>query len=200
MSAVEKLLADRPRADAQRNVQRLVEAAREAVVEVGTAVTAHEIARRAGVGIGTFYRRLPSLKALLEAVLADTLAEIVELADDAMRDDDPWRGFSAFAAEYVRLRAASCGINDVLGSDRSLDLSVLLAELRDRLRRIVERAQAAGAMRADVTWQDVAFLLAGILIDGHTIGLTVGDAQWSRSLPVLLDGLRTPAPQRSGRA
>jgi AcrR family transcriptional regulator len=76
MTAVEALLdGGHPRADAQRNVERLVAAARTAIAEAGTGVTAHEIARRAGVGVGTFYRRAGSREALVAAVLAELIAD-----------------------------------------------------------------------------------------------------------------------------
>nr|WP_079320063.1 helix-turn-helix domain-containing protein [Microbispora sp. GKU 823] len=78
-----------PRADARRNMERLVEAARAAVAEIGVEVTAHEIARRAGVGIGTFYRRVSSREALLEAVLDEVLAEMADLAADAAATPTP---------------------------------------------------------------------------------------------------------------
>ncbi|WAL63728.1 helix-turn-helix domain containing protein [Amycolatopsis cynarae] len=190
MSAVERLLAaDSPRADARRNMQRLVDAARAAIAEVGVDVTAHEIARRAGVGIGTFYRRLPSREALLEAVLDDLLAEMTGLADRAMTEPDPWRGFRTFAEDYVRLRATSCGINDALGGC-PLNLDGPLARVRERLSALVRRAQDAGVFRADVTWQDVAFLLAGVLPGDHTLGLPAPEGQWRRTLGIALDGLR----------
>jgi AcrR family transcriptional regulator len=190
VSAVERLVAaDNARADAQRNMRRLVEAARTAVAEVGVDVTAHEIARRAGVGIGTFYRRLPSREALLEAVLADTIDEMVEMADQALSNPDAWQGFSAFAEIYVRLRSVSCGINEALGVSH-LDLDASLARVRDRIRRLVERAQHAGSLRADVTWQDVAFLLAAVLPGDHTIGLRTPAEQWRQNLRITLDGLR----------
>lgn len=204
-SAVERLLAEgRPRADAERNVRRLVEAAREAVAEVGVDVTAHEIARRAGVGIGTFYRRVPSREVLLVAVLSDTIAEIVELAGRALADADPWQGFREFATAFIGLRAASCGINEALGGDSGLDLDGPLAELRLRIRLIVERAQGAGAMRADIAWPDVPFLLAAAMPGGHTIGLRADGDQWRRNLRVVLDGLQahssgaSPSPPEPG--
>jgi AcrR family transcriptional regulator len=196
-SAIDRLLADegrRPRADAQRNVVRLVSAARAAVAEVGVDVTAHEIAHRAGVGIGTFYRRVPSREALLEAVLAELLGDTVALADRALEDPDPWAGFCGFAAAFVRLRAASCGVNEALGDQCGLSLEPTLAQLRERIRRMVERAQAAGAIRPDVAWQDVPFLLAAVLPGDHTIGLHAGDQQWRRNLQVVLDGLCTTTP------
>ena len=199
-SAVERLLAAelgrKPRADAQRNVHRLVEAARTAIAEVGVDVTAHEIARRAGVGIGTFYRRLPSREVLLQAVLTDTVDEIVALAHDVLRDPDPWRGFCVFADEFVRLRAASCGINEALGGECPLEIDESLATLRDQFRQLVGRAQDAGAIRADIAWQDVPFLLSSVITADRTIGLQAEPEQWRRNLRIVLDGLggdRAPA-------
>lgn len=182
-----------PRADARRNVARLVEAARAAVAEVGVQVTAHEIARRAGVGVGTFYRRLPSREVLLAAVLAEVIDEMLSLAGECLRDPDPWRGFRRFATEYVQLRAASCGLNEALGEHRGLDLDPALAELRGHLERLVDRAVAAGAMRADVGWRDVAFVLASAVPEPRTIGLRAEPDQWRRGLDVILDGLAARA-------
>jgi len=193
VSAVDRLLDDgsgyRPRADARRNVERLVAAAREAAGEIGGEVTAHEIARRAGVGIGTFYRRVGSLEALLEAVLDEILQEIIAHADDGLADDDPWVGFTGFAASYIRLRNELCDINEALGG-----VDHARGDLRDRIRRLVERAQESGVMRRDVTWQDVAFLLVGAATADHTLGLHAGPEQWERNLQITLDGLRTDDP------
>ncbi|MBT2210983.1 MULTISPECIES: TetR/AcrR family transcriptional regulator [Actinomadura] len=193
-SAVDRLLDDgsgrRPRADARRNVERLVRAAREAAAEVGGEVTAHEIARRAGVGVGTFYRRVSTLELLLEAVLAEMVEEIVARGDEGLADPDPWAGFAGFAGDYIRLRNELCDINEAAGG--SLDHA--RSELRDRIRLLVERAQGAGAMRADVTWKDVAFLLVSVSTTAHTLGLRAGHRQWDRNLQVVLDGLRSPEP------
>ncbi|MDL4775157.1 hypothetical protein [Actinomadura xylanilytica] len=68
------------------------------------------------------------------------------------------------------------------------------SDLRDRIRLLVERAQSSGAMRMDVAWEDVAFLLTGVSTGNHTIGLHAGDRQWERNLQIMLDGLRTPVP------
>jgi len=193
-TTVDRLLVDasgrRPRADARRNVELLVEAARTAVAEVGVDVSAHEIARRAGVGVGTFYRRIPSLEVLLTMVLEEVLDEILETADQALKDPDPGSGLFVFATAYVRLRVESCGINDALGGSCGVALDQRLDELRARIRRLVERAQAAGIVRTDIAWQDVPFLLAAASTQGRTLGLQAGDQQWDRNLRIILDGLR----------
>ncbi|MCO5993756.1 TetR/AcrR family transcriptional regulator [Actinoallomurus rhizosphaericola] len=194
MDAVDRLLTSEtgraPRADARRNVERLVAAARAAVAEVGVDVTAHEIARRAGVGIGTFYRRVPSREALLAAVLADLLDEMLVIARRAVDDPDPWRGFTGFATAYVRLRAASCGLNAALGGECGLALDPQLARVREHIRLLVGHAKEAGVLREDVTWEDVAFLLASVTTADRTLGLPAGDEQWRRNLRIVLDGLR----------
>lgn len=192
--AVEQLLDDgsgrRPRADARRNVERLVVAARQAAV-VGGEITAHEIARRAGVGIGTFYRRVGTLEALLKAVLSEVLGEIVAKGEEGLANPDPWAGFTTFALSYIHLRNELCDVNKRLGD--VLDHS--RAELRDRIQLLVERAQQAGMMRTDVTWEDVAFLMVAASSAGpHTLGLHAGARQWDRNLHVILDGLRIPDP------
>lgn len=197
-SAVDRLLADksgrRPRADARRNLERLVEAARIAVAEVGVGVSAHAIAHRAGVGVGTFYRRIPSLQVLLETVLDEILDEIANVADQALKDPDPWHGFCVFAAAYVRLRSESCGVSQALGGACGDALAQRLADLRGCIRRLVERAQVVGDMRTDIVWQDVLFLLAAAATGEHTLGMQASDQQWERNLRIILDGLRPTPP------
>lgn len=197
-STVDRLLVDesgrRPRADARRNVERLVEAARVAVAETGVGVSAHEIARRAGVGVGTFYRRIPSLEALLEAVLEEILDEITHLAEQALEDPDPWNGLCVFAAAYVRLRTESCGVSEALGGASGDALAQRLEDLRARIRRLVERAQVVGAMRTDIAWQDVPFLFAAAATGERTLGMQAGSQQWERNLQIVLDGLRPTQP------
>src|SRR5215469_12078481 len=117
MTAVDDLLAmagTRPRADAQRNVERLVAAARAALDEQGLDVTTREVARRAGVGLGTLYRRIPSLEALLTAILIDTITEMTELTRRARNGADAWTAFVTFAEAYVQLRASSCALHAAL--------------------------------------------------------------------------------------
>ncbi|MBO8200472.1 TetR/AcrR family transcriptional regulator [Streptomyces smyrnaeus] len=198
-NAVDRLLVDqsgrRPRADARRNVERLVEAARTTVAEVGVGVSAHQIAQRAGVGVGTFYRRIPSLELLLETVLDEVLDEITDAADRALADPDPWNGLCGFATAYVRLRAESCGISEALGGACTDALATRIEQLREGIRRLVERARSSGDLRTDVTWHDVAFLFAAAATGEHTLGLRADGQQWERNLRIVLDGLR---PTRVG--
>ena len=193
-SAVEALLSQggtRPRADAQRNVELLVAAARQALDERGLAITTRDIAQRAGVGLGTLYRRVPSMDALLAAILVDTIDEMTDRARRALDDADPWRGFVEFAEAYVRLRASSCGLHDVLsGAGSHLDLEPRISRLQREVYELIRRVQQAGVIRDDLDWRDIPFVLATAVSADHTIGLDAKADQWRRNLRIILDGLR----------
>ncbi len=193
MTAVDALLASggtRLRADAQRNAERLVAAARAALDEQGLHVTTRDVAQRAGVGLGTLYRRIPSLEALLTAILVDTLTEMTELARRARKAPDPEVAFVDFAEAYVQLRTSSCALHDALSGSGHLDLGPHIDRLRQELRLLVRRAQAAGVIRDDLDWQDIPFVLASAIPADHTIGLAAQPDQWRRNLGIILDGLR----------
>jgi AcrR family transcriptional regulator len=195
MTAVEALLdGGHPRADAQRNVERLVAAARTAIAEAGTGVTAHEIARRAGVGVGTFYRRAGSREALVAAVLAELIADAVAEADRLLGSTDPWAALCEFAVVFVRMRAANVAVSEAVVGQCGFAPDDALTDLRERLRVLVERAQETGAMRTDIAWQDMPFLLASVAIGTTTLGLRATGQQWERNLRIILDGMRAPSP------
>jgi AcrR family transcriptional regulator len=199
MTAVDTLLAEggtRLRADAQRNAGRLVAAARAALDEQGLEVTTRDIAQRAGVGLGTLYRRIPSLDALLTAILTDTVTEMTTLARRARRAPDPWTAFVEFAEAYVQLRASSCALNAALSGSGHPGLADYIGQLRDEVRHLVQRAQAAGVIRDDLDWRDIPFVLASAIPADHTIGLTAQPDQWRRNLGIILDGLNAAQQHR----
>jgi AcrR family transcriptional regulator len=192
MTAVDALLAGggtRLRADAQRNATRLVAAARAALEEQGLGVTTRDVAKRADVGLGTLYRRIPSLQALLTAILIDTITEMTELAIRARAAQEPWTAFVDFAESYVQLRASSCGLHAALSGPSNPDLDHHIDRLRQEIRHLIQRAQTGGVIRDDLHWQDIPFVLATAIPDDHTIGLTAKPDQWRRNLGIILDGL-----------
>lgn len=197
MTAVDTLLAaggTQLRADAQRNAERLVAAARAALDEQGLDVTTREIAQRAGVGLGTLYRRIPSLEALLAAILIDTITEMTELARQARDAHDPWAAFVDFAEAYVQLRASSCALHAALSGSGNPGLNRHIDRLRHEIRHLIQRAQSAGVIREDLDWRDIPFVLATAIPADHTIGLTAKPDQWRRNLGIVLDGLRPSLP------
>jgi AcrR family transcriptional regulator len=189
------------RRDAKRNRDAILTAARRVYCDQGLEAPLEEIARRAGVGIGTLYRRFPSRVELLDAVLADTLEAHIAVAERALAMDDPWEGFAFYLEETCRLQATDRGLNDALGMrfPRATTLEAARRRLYDLGGRLIARAQQAGQLRPDLTHEDLAFVTwanARILQASQAAGAP--DA-WRRHLGFLLDGFRaqraTPLPQ-----
>jgi AcrR family transcriptional regulator len=180
------------RADAQRNRERLLAAAREVFAERGVDVPLEEIARRAGVSIGTLYNRFPARSDLIEAVFTDRLEKLAALARQALAAADPWDGFAAYLTGIGELQAADRGFNEVAARDalaRSPAAQQLVAEAQAAVSQIMSQAQRAGELRGDVTIDDLAFVVWGI---SRTVEMTAGSAPqlWRRHLALLLDGFR----------
>jgi AcrR family transcriptional regulator len=144
------------RRDAQRNRDAILAAARQVFCDHGLEAPLEEIARRAGVGIGTLYRRFPSRVELLDAVLADTVQAHVDAAEQALAADDPWDGFTFYLEQTCRLQAADRGLNDAMGMrfPRAAAVEAVKTRLFDLVAQVVDRAQQSGQLRADLTLED----------------------------------------------
>jgi len=190
------------RQDAQRNRERILEAAREAFKEHGLDAPLDEIARRAGVGIATLYRRFPTRDALIEEVFVDGVRSFEQLAEDALQIEDPWTAFSTFIEQMCERQAENWGLKDLMCM-RFPD-SKLMAGKRKRARatvlRLLARAQAEGAVRADVTPEDIEFVFWS---NGRIVEATrdVAPNAWRRNLALMLDAFRAenahPLPERA---
>jgi AcrR family transcriptional regulator len=186
---------ERPlRRDAERNRDRIVEAARVAFAADGIDVSVEVIARRAGVGMGTLYRRFPTKGDLVDAVLEDAFAEICQAAQSGLEEEDAWIGFTGFLERVFDLHRRNRCLKDVIASHRHgrRRLEAARAELRPLVAELVARAQAQGALRADVTPEDVPLLFWS---GGHVAEMTseVVPELWRRYLALMLDGLRASA-------
>jgi AcrR family transcriptional regulator len=182
----------RLRRDAQRNRDAILTAARQVFCDHGLEAPLEEIARRAGVGIATLYRRFPSRVELLDAVLADTLQAHIAVAEQALATDDPWEGFCFYLEETCRLQAADRGLNDAMGMrfPRASAVEAAWRRLYDLQGQLVARAQRARQLRADLTLEDLAFVTwanTRILQAGRAAGVPEA---WRRHLGLLLDGFR----------
>ncbi|GAA1529719.1 TetR/AcrR family transcriptional regulator [Dactylosporangium maewongense] len=178
-------MAEQPlRADARRNRDRILLAARDAFAEAGFAVPLDEIAARAGVGPGTVYRHFPTKEALFQAVIADRVAGLVAEARD--RAGDPDAG-AAFFAMLSRLGGEGAAKRDA--SEAMTVPGPVVAELHEAVGVLLHRAQTAGAVRAHITVEDLFALLKGLFTGMHDSD-DPGRAQ--RLLAVVTAGLRPP--------
>jgi AcrR family transcriptional regulator len=185
--------SDRPlRRDAERNRQRILEAAREAFAELGLSVTLDEIARRAGVGVGTVYRRFPDKERLIDALFEDQMTEFAAMAEDRLRSDDPWAALVGFIECACEAHACDRGFKEIaLSGARGHER---IARARQRMfplvTRLVERAQADGSLRPDVAATDVPLLQ---LMLGSISECTreIDPELWRRYVGIITDGLRT---------
>ncbi|MEU7906543.1 helix-turn-helix domain-containing protein [Actinoplanes sp. NPDC049118] len=180
--------APRPlRRDAELNRTRIIEAAREVFALRGLAATLDDVAHRAGVGIGTVYRRFPTKEALVEVALEDRLEELAGLAETALLAPTAWEGLTMLLCRITDLHAADRGLRDVaLGPPRRARVSERMAP---PVRRLVERAQAEGTLRADFDVHDIPLLLMMISEVAHHSEQFRPDT-YVRYRQLLLDGLR----------
>jgi AcrR family transcriptional regulator len=178
------------RSDAEANRQRILAAAAEAFGREGLGVSMVEIARRAGVGNATVHRNYGCKQQLLDELFGEWFARRRAAAEKALADPDPWNGFVAFLEDTFEDGSTHRAAGDLYAvrmRGRERLMGVLAA--------LVERAQASGAMRSDVTVQDVTLLMLGV---GRTIEITgsVAPKQWRRHLAIVLGGLRPDADGR----
>jgi AcrR family transcriptional regulator len=182
------------RADAARNRQAIVEAARAVFAEHGLDAPLDDIAKRAGTGNATLYRRFPQRADLVAAVFAERMAEHVDAVEAGLAEDDAWNGFAGYIQAVGVMQARDRGIADLVTMDLSAapEVEELRARAYDGLVRLVARAHAAGVLRADFTDQDVVLLLmanAGLVERAYGIA----DEASARLIALLLDGLRATA-------
>ena len=186
-TSAQPLLARPKRADARRNYEKVLAAAREAFAEGGESTALEEIARRADVGIGTLYRHFPSRQALLEALYVD---EVEAMCRSAAEFDgaDPWEAlngwFERFIAYIGTKRALAAELLNYMDQDAAL-FEVCRTSLFEAGEPLLKRAQEAGVVRSDVNIGEVIQMVIGIA------KIPAGDpSQTERILRIALDGLR----------
>ena len=191
MSDITSATTDKPlRRDAERNRQRILDAARELFAERGLGVTLNDIAHHAGVGVGTVYRRFPDKAQLIDELFEQRIDDVVALAHEAASDPDPWNGLVGFLRGTAERQAADRGIKEILTS--SPDGSERVYRMRDRLMPIgaelVRRAQEAGTLRADIAVTDmpmIQLMLSSLMDASHDVEPDL----WRRYLALLLRGM-----------
>ena len=179
------------RADAERNRQRLLAAAKELFATRGLDVTLDDVARHAGVGTGTAYRRFPNKDALIDALMVDRIGELAAIAQECLEDPDPWRGLVGYFERALALQAADRGLKEVLfssgrGRERSNHARRAIAPV---VTKLVRRAIEAGAVRSDVSTSDVPVInfMLNTVVD---FARDVEPELYKRYLAIVVDGLR----------
>lgn len=179
------------RADAERNRQRLIAAAKDLFATRGLEVTLDDVARHAGVGTGTAYRRFPNKDALIDALMADRIAELGDIAKECLEEPDPWVGLTSYFDRALALQAADRGLKEVLfssgrGRERSVHARRQIAPV---VTKLVKRAVEAGAVRSDMKTSDVPVInfMLNTVVD---FGRDVEPDLYKRYLAIVLDGLR----------
>ncbi|WP_199733554.1 TetR/AcrR family transcriptional regulator [Micromonospora sp. BL4] len=185
-----EVFARRPkRADARRNYDALIAAARDAFAEHGAAASLEDVARRAGVGIGTLYRNFPSRRHLFEAVYVEEVRALSRSAAD-LAELPPWDALVAWLHRFVAYVATKRALAEELLHDSEIFRSCR-TEIYAAGEPLMNRAQAAGEVRDDIGFDDVVRLISGL-----TMAQFPAPEQRDRVLGVALDGLRPPAAAR----
>ena len=179
------------RSDAQRNRAAILDAARDAFASDGLETSLEGIAARAGLAIGTLYRHFPTRLDLAEALFTEKMSQWLTAAEEALAIPDAWAGFAYYLTSLCELQAHDRGFNDF--ASMRFPTRVLTEDARVRAfrmsREIVRRAQQSGDVRADVTPEDMAFVLWA---QARVIQATrsVAPDAWRRHLGLMLDAFR----------
>ena len=183
--------ARKPRADGQRNRERLIDAAKTAFADAGADVSLGEIARRAGVGIGTLYRHFPNRDAIVEAVYRREVRQLGESATRLLEQLAPGEALRQWMRLFVDYIATKKLIASALGAlpGGASDLYAASgAQIGEAIARLVERAAKAGDIRSDVEPGDIMRALAGLSYGAASPGW---QASALRLIDVLMDGLKS---------
>ncbi|GIH28718.1 TetR family transcriptional regulator [Acrocarpospora phusangensis] len=187
------------RRDARRNRELLIGLAQDAFAEHGVDASLEQIARKAGLAIGTLYRHFPTRIDLLLAAFEPKLSEFMAVAEAALHMDDPWEGFCAFLEALCATQAGDRGFNDFISMrfPHSRATEAMHDRLCELATKVIERGQTVGVVRPDITDADIISL---VWANSRIIDATRGAAPnaWRRNLHIMIDGFRAarhPLPE-----
>jgi AcrR family transcriptional regulator len=187
------------RADARRNRERILAAAKDVFAEQGVDAQMDEVAHRAGVGVGTVYRHFPNKDVLIGELVKEKFELFAERAREALNEDDGWEAFCSLLHRNAEHMADNAAIQDALRSagapwDYAEPSRLELEAVTDKL---IKRAQREGKMRKDFRVQELTMLMGGLCASmGSTYPVP---CDWRRHLEILIDGLRAKPAARASR-
>jgi AcrR family transcriptional regulator len=179
--------AERPlRADARRNRERILKAARTVFAHQGIDAQIDDVAKRAKVGVGTVYRHFPTKEVLVDALVRERFEEIAGYATEALEREDAWEGFSELiwrAAERNAEDRCFCDVVAFTDQSRIVEETGLARSVDE----LMARAKTQGQLRADASQMDIPIMMAGC---SSVMRAFPGPDLWRRYLTLMLDGLR----------
>jgi AcrR family transcriptional regulator len=182
------------RADARRNRERVLDAARACFARVGKEAQIDEVAAAAGVGVGTVYRHFATKEALVAALAAEHFAGEARIAQAALEIEDPWQAFSTFVRQGAELTAENRALAQI-AADRPEVMQDAALAAEDELgffgtiQTLIDRAKAAGELRADFELEDIPAVMCSL----GALQISRGAyANWRRLLEIMLEGLHGP--------
>ncbi|MET9214719.1 MULTISPECIES: TetR/AcrR family transcriptional regulator [unclassified Nocardia] len=185
------------RADAARNLARILQAARVLFAARGLTVTLDEVAEAAGVGVGTVYRRFANKQELMGAVLTRAVTEMAEATEAAAADPDTWRGLSGLFEWYCEQLATDRGLGEVMLEFP--DVTERFVAVRERIEpvvlRLIDRAVAEGVVRPGFAASDL-FAMVTMVAAVARFAAPVNPELWRRYSGILLDGVRADGAAR----
>jgi AcrR family transcriptional regulator len=184
------------RADARRNHQAVIDAAKKLFADQGLDAQMPDVAKAAKVGVGTVYRHFPTKDDLIAALAAERFERLAEKAREGIEAEDAWEGLCNFIRFSAELQADDRGLCEVMGSrPEVMDASAFAVGLDQLCDKLVKRAQRSGELRRDLDWEDIPMIACGLgRITQATAGPAIG--RWPRLVEIILDGLRAPGSSK----
>lgn len=183
------------RADARRNRDAIVRAARELFAEKGMDAQMDEIARRAKVGVGTVYRHFPAKEDLLDGLITRRFERLTERATEAVRTaslEDPWEAFRGFIEWSAALQAGDRALSEAMATrSERMHAAAVASGLITQLGLLLELTKRAGALREDLVVEDIPAIVCSI----GSVAVAAAEKphwRWDRVLAIWLDGVRAP--------
>jgi AcrR family transcriptional regulator len=180
------------RADARRNREAVLAAARKRFAKCGLECQMEDIARTAGVGVGTVYRHFPTKGDLIAALVADRYERLAARAREALAEEDPWQAFCDLMRHSAKVQVSDRALSEIISSQPELGQKEAVGSgLADTTAELIANAQRAGDMRRDAVIEDVPTLICGL--GAVTAGAeSMPELNWERYVEIMLDGLRAP--------
>jgi AcrR family transcriptional regulator len=184
------------RADARRNREAVIAAAKKLFADQGLEAQMPDVAKAAKVGVGTVYRHFPTKEDLIAALAAERFERLADKAREAIEAEDAWEGLCDFIRFSAQIQADDRGLCEVMSSrPEVMNASALGVGLDGLCNEMVKRAQRSGELRKDLEWDDIPMIACGLgRITPAEMGPSTG--RWPRLVEIILDGLRAPGSSK----